>query len=89
MLNVVTASDQVITPEVSIMDETPSWSSGRIETLPDKTVRILGLIGERIVMQCNVFNMPLGARVTEILFNAYFTRPILDILAKKEFERWR
>lgn len=55
--------EQVVTPEVSIYDETPDAHTGRVVYLENKTVLINGLVGEKVIIQCNVFNMPRGARV--------------------------
>lgn len=60
------AQNQVITPEVSILDEAPSIHTGRVISYPNKSVEIRGLVGEKVVMQCNVFNMPRSARVRDI-----------------------
>ncbi|TNN16071.1 Neural cell adhesion molecule 1 isoform 1 [Schistosoma japonicum] len=83
--------EQVITPEVSIYDETPDAHTGRVIYLENKTVLINGLVGEKIVIQCNVFNMPRGARIfwrRDSLSGDEVSEVINDGLMSRDMSRW-
>ncbi|THD18809.1 hypothetical protein D915_010494 [Fasciola hepatica] len=85
---VCSGQNQVITPEVSILDEAPSIHSGRVINYPNRSVEIQGLVGEKVVMQCNVFNMPRSAR-RESLDENPITEVINDGLMSRDMSRWK
>nr|CAH8867034.1 unnamed protein product [Trichobilharzia regenti] len=83
--------EQVVTPEVSIYDETPDAHTGRVVYLENKTVLINGLVGEKVVIQCNVFNMPRGARIfwrRDSLSGDEVSEVINDGLMSRDMSRW-
>ncbi|TPP61357.1 hypothetical protein FGIG_07031 [Fasciola gigantica] len=89
---VCSGQNQVITPEVSILDEAPSIHSGRVINYPNRSVEIQGLVGEKVVMQCNVFNMPRSARILwqrESLDENPITEVINDGLMSRDMSRWK
>ncbi|CAH8629039.1 unnamed protein product [Heterobilharzia americana] len=84
--------EQVVTPEVSIYDETPDAHTGRVVYLENKTVLINGLVGEKVVIQCNVFNMPRGARIfwrRDSLSGDEVSEVINDGLMSRDMSRWK
>lgn len=88
----INSEEQVITPDVSILDETPSDYTGRVITYPNRTVEIRGFEGERVVMQCNVFNMPRDARILwrrDHLFGEPMAEVINDGLMSRDMSRWK
>ncbi|CAL8068403.1 unnamed protein product [Calicophoron daubneyi] len=85
-------SEEVITPLVSVHDETPSEYTGRVIYYPNKTVEIRGLEGEKVVMECNVFNMPRGARIfwrRENFGGEQVPEVINDGLMSRDISRWK
>ncbi|KAF7262138.1 hypothetical protein EG68_00607 [Paragonimus skrjabini miyazakii] len=85
-------NEPVVTPEVSILNETPSEYTGRIIHYPNKTVEIKGLVGEAVVMQCNVFNMPRDARILwrrDNLLGEQTPEVINDGLMSRDMSRWK
>ncbi|CAH8614673.1 unnamed protein product [Schistosoma guineensis] len=83
--------EQVVTPEVSIYDETPDAHTGRVVYLENKTVLINGLVGEKVIIQCNVFNMPRGARIfwrRDSLSGDEVSEVINDGLMSRDMSRW-
>ncbi|OON13940.1 immunoglobulin domain protein [Opisthorchis viverrini] len=84
--------EREVTPDVSILDETPSAYTGRVISYPNKTVETRGFIGEKIVMQCNVFNMPRDARIIwrrESFQGGHIAEVINDGLMSRDMSRWK
>ncbi|TGZ56330.1 hypothetical protein CRM22_010170 [Opisthorchis felineus] len=95
VINTIPASrgwEREVTPDVSILDETPSAYTGRVITYPNKTVETRGFPGEKIVMQCNVFNMPRDARIIwrrESFQGGHIAEVINDGLMSRDMSRWK
>uniref|UniRef100_A0A183TFP7 Ig-like domain-containing protein n=1 Tax=Schistocephalus solidus TaxID=70667 RepID=A0A183TFP7_SCHSO len=85
------ALDNVITPDVTIVDEKPSVDTGRVQHLQNKTVIISALLGEGVILICNIFNMFASARVIwrRVSFDRSVMETVNDGLMSRDMSRWK
>ncbi|KAL3315543.1 Hemicentin-1 [Cichlidogyrus casuarinus] len=87
-VNAQADSEGIVTPSVWIYDELPSETTGRVKRFPNATVIIDGIIGEGIVLQCNVFNNPQDARIIWRRTMGTVIEVINDGLISRDMSRW-